>query len=100
MLKCGKINKKEVYVKPHHPTPSRLNFEFPADARKHLKIQAVRLGVTIRELATQAILEKIESLELQADSDAAEAALKRYEENGSKKISHDEMMKKVGWDDL
>lgn len=86
-------------MKQHH-TPSRLNFEFPEDARKNLKIQAVRLGISIRELATQAILEKLETLELQADTEAAERALERHETNGSKTISHEEMMKKVGWDEL
>jgi hypothetical protein len=87
-------------MKQQHHTPSRLNFEFPEDARKNLKMQAVRLGVSIRELATQAILEKLEILELQADTEAAERALERHEANGSKTISHEEMMKKVGWDEL
>ncbi len=87
-------------MKQQHHTPSRLNFEFPEEARKNLKIQAIRLGVSVRELATQAILEKLEILELQADMEAAEQALKRHEANGSKTISHEEMMKKVGWDEL
>lgn len=87
-------------MKQQHHTPSRLNFEFPEEARKNLKIQAIRLGVSIRELATQAILEKLENLELQADIEAAERALERHEANGSKTISHEEMMKKVGWDEL
>ncbi len=81
-------------------TPSRLNFEFPEDARKHLKIQAIRLGVSVRELATQAILEKLEALELQDDTEAAERAWERHVAKGSKTISHEEMMKKVGWDEL
>lgn len=87
-------------MKQQEHTPSRLNFEFPDDARKNLKMQAVRLGVSMRELATQAILEKLDALELQADIEAAERALERHEANGSKAISHAEMMKKVGWDDL
>jgi hypothetical protein len=87
-------------MKQQHHSPSRLNFEFPEDARKNLKIQAVRLGLSIRELATQAILEKLEILEHQADTEAAERALERHEANGSKTISHEEMMKKVGWDEL
>lgn len=81
-------------------TPSRLNFEFPEEARKHLKIQAIRLGISVRELATNAILEKLEALELQQDIEAAEQALKRHKAQGSKTISHGEMMKKVGWDEL
>ena len=74
-------------MKQQYHTPSRLNFEFPEDARKNLKIQAIRLGVSVRELATQAILEKLEILELQADVEAAERALERHEANGSKTIA-------------
>lgn len=81
-------------------TPSRLNFEFPEKARKHLKMQAIRLGISVRELATQAILEKLEALELQEDTEAAEEAWERHLANGSQTISHEEMMKKVGWDEL
>jgi hypothetical protein len=91
---------QEVAMKQQHHTPSRLNFEFPLDARKNLKIQAVRLGLSIRELATQAILEKLDALELQADIEAAEQALELHEAKGCKTISHEEMMKKVGWDEL
>ncbi len=81
-------------------TPSRLNFEFPSDARKHLKMQAIKLGISVRELATQAILEKLEALELQEDAEAAEQAWAQHVAKGSKTISHEEMMKKVGWDEL
>jgi len=56
--------------------------------------------MSIRELATQAILEKLEALELQADAEAAEQAFERYESGGGRTISHEEMMKKVGWDEL
>ncbi|MEI8365204.1 MAG: hypothetical protein WCF65_02190 [Parachlamydiaceae bacterium] len=87
-------------MREQHQTPSRLNFEFPEEARKHLKIQAIKLGISVRELATQAILEKLETLELQADTEAAECAWKRHLASGSKTISHEEMMKKVGWDEL
>lgn len=86
-------------MKQQHHTLSRLNFQFPEDARKNLKMQAVRLGISIRELATQAILEKFEALELQADAELAERALERFEANGSKTIFHEEMMKRVGWDE-
>lgn len=87
-------------MKQQHHTPSRLNFEFPEEARKHLKIQAIKLGVSVRELATQAILEKLEDLELQEDAKDAEQALARHKAKGSKTISHKKMMRKVGWDDL
>lgn len=87
-------------MRQQRQTPSRLNFEFPEEARKHLKMQAIRLGMSVRELATQAILEKLEALELQADIDDAERVLNEFEENGRPVISHEEMMKKVGWDEL
>jgi len=87
-------------MRQQQPTPSRLNFEFPEEARKHLKMQAIRLGVSLRELATQAILEKLEALELQEDTEAAERAWERHVTNGSKTIPHEEMMKQVGWDEL
>lgn len=85
----------------HQPhTPSRLSFEFPEDARKQLKMQAIRLGVSVRELATQAILEKLEALELQDDMEAAEQTWQQHLSKGGKTISHKAMMKKVGWDNL
>ena len=87
-------------MRQQQQTPCRLNFEFPEDSRKHLKMQAIKLGVSVRELATQAILEKLEALELQEDTEAAERALERHEANGKQTISHEEMMKKVGWDAL
>lgn len=87
-------------MRQHQHTPSRLNFEFPEDARKHLKMAAIRLGVSVRELATQAILEKLEALELQEDIEAAEQAWEQHLAKGSKTISHEKMMKKVGWDEL
>lgn len=98
MLNC--VNVKEIGGNMKQQTPSRLNFEFPEEARKHLKMQAIRLGISVRELATQAILEKLEALELQDDIEAAEQAWKRHVAKGRKTISHDEMMKKVGWDEL
>lgn len=87
-------------MRQQQQTTSRLNFEFPEEARKHLKIQAIRLGVSVRELATQAILEKLEALELQEDTEVAEKAWNKHVAKGSKTISHEKMMKKVGWDEL
>ncbi len=87
-------------MKQQRHTPSRLNFEFPEEARKHLKMAAIRLGVSVKELATEAILEKLETLELQEESEAAEQALARHLAKGGKTISHQDMMKKLGWNDL
>jgi hypothetical protein len=87
-------------MKQQHQTPSRLNFEFPEEARKHLKMQAIRLGVSVRELATQAILEKLEALELEEDIKDAERAWEQHVARGSKTISHKKMMKRVEWDEL
>lgn len=89
-------------MKQHPPTPSRLNFEFPEEARRVLKMQAFRLGISVRELATQAILEKLETLlqEDQEDIKRYEDLIAKYRKGELKTISHEEMMKKVGWDDL
>ena len=87
-------------MKQQRQTPSRLNFEFPEESRKHLKMQAIKLGVSVRELATQAILEKLEALELQEDIQAAEQAWEQHIARGKKTISHNKMMRKVGWDEL
>lgn len=83
-----------------HHTPSRLNFEFPEEARKELKMQAIRLGVSVRELATQAIMEKLEALEIEEDIQSYEKAIEKYKKGKMKTISHEEMMKQVGWNDL
>ena len=80
--------------------PSRLNFEFPADAHMNLKIQAVRLGTSVKDLATQAIIEKLEALEMQEDIEAYDIAMEKYKSGKLITISHEEMMKRVGWNDL
>lgn len=81
-------------------TPSRLNFEFPEEARKVLKMQAIRLGLSVRELATEAILKYLEELEMQEDIEAYDEAIEKYKKGRMQTISHEEMMKQVGWDEL
>lgn len=87
-------------MKQQHHTPSRLNFEFPEEARRVLKMQAFRLGVSVRELATEAILRYLEELEMQEDIEAYDKAIEKYKKGEMKTISHEEMMKRVGWDAL
>lgn len=84
----------------HNTAPSRLNFEISDETRKILKIHAVKLGISVRELATQAILDKIDDLEMKEDVEAYERAKEKYEKGEMKVVSHDEMMKMVGWDEL
>lgn len=83
-----------------HSSSTRLNFDFPEDAHRLLKIQAAKLGISIRELATQAILQKLEELEMQEDVEAYDRAMQKYNSGEMKTISHEEMMKRVGWDEI
>jgi len=82
---------------------SRINFDIPAIMHKELKIQAIRLGVSVRELATKALEEKMAQLAKQEEAEKIEKyhdLMDKYEKGEIKTISHDEMMKKIGWDDL
>lgn len=89
-------------MRQQHHTPSRLNFEFPEEARKYLKMQALKLGISVRELATQAILEKLDSLrqEEKEDIERYDSLVEKFRKGELKTLSHEEMMKRVGWDDL
>lgn len=70
---------------------SRVNFDLPLNVHISLKKCAIDLGISVRELATQAIREKLEALEYEQDCKDAEAAHERFIKNGSKTISHKEM---------
>jgi hypothetical protein len=83
-----------------HVEKSRVVFEVPINIHHTLKKCAIDLGISVREFATQAILEKIEALEYEQDCKDGEAAHNRFVKNGSKTISHEEMMKRLGWDDI
>ncbi len=76
--------------------PSRLNFEFPPEAHHLLKLRALELGLTIKELATQAILEKLEELEMQEDLETYDKVIEKRKKN-NKTISHDQIMKNLDW---
>ena len=83
-----------------HIKKCRVNFEVPLVLHNSLKKCAIDLGISFKELATQAFIEKLEALEYEQDSRDAKEALDRFVKNGSKTISHDEMMKKLGWDEV
>lgn len=40
---------------------TRLNFDFPPEAHRYLKIITSEIGVSIKDFATEAILEKLQS---------------------------------------
>ncbi len=82
----------------HKTNISRLNFEISEESKKILKLHAVKLGVSIRELATQAIMDKIEDLEMKEDVEKYDVAIEKYSKGEMKTISHDEMMKAVETD--
>jgi Family of unknown function (DUF6290) len=88
------------FMRQQHHTPSRLNFEFPEGARKMLKMQAIRLGMSVCELATEAIMEKLETLEMEEDIAAYDRAINKYKKGKMQTISHEQMIKRVGWDEL
>ncbi|CAM0117741.1 hypothetical protein [Rhabdochlamydiaceae symbiont of Dictyostelium giganteum] len=79
---------------------SRLYFEVPVHLHHALNQCAVDLGITAQELVTQAILEKLHSLEYEQDSRDAVIAYERFLKNGSQTISHEEMMKRLEWEDI
>ncbi|WP_213106044.1 hypothetical protein [Candidatus Protochlamydia amoebophila] len=83
-----------------HVGKTKVNFEVPIAIHNSLKKCAIELGMSFKELATQAFIEKLEMLEYEQDCKDAEAAHDRFIKNGSKTISHEEMMKKIGWDEL
>ncbi|CUI18170.1 conserved hypothetical protein (plasmid) [Candidatus Protochlamydia naegleriophila] len=79
---------------------SRINFNLPSNIHICLKKCAIDQGMSVTELATIAIREKLEALEYEQDCRDAKAAHERFVKNGSKTISHEEMMKRLGWDDV
>lgn len=78
---------------------SRINFDLPLNIHVCLKKCAVDLGISVRELATQAIREKLEALEYEQDCKDAATAHERFVKNGSKTISAEEMWDYLGWDE-
>lgn len=81
-------------MKKDYHSGSRLNFDFPPEIHKHLKATAAQLGVSMREFATQAILEKLRAFEDQRDIEAYDRGMESVKNNGT--ISIDEMKKRLG----
>ena len=70
---------------------SRINFNIPANIHIRLKKCAIDQGMSVTELAIQAICEKLEALEYEQDCRDFEATRERFVKNGSKTISHEEI---------
>jgi len=79
-----------------HEQGSRLNFDFPPEAHKYLKIASAELGISIREFATQAILQKLQELEDQRDISAYDRAMERVKKNGTDSL--EDVKKYLGLD--
>lgn len=78
---------------------SRLNFNLPSNIHICLKKCAIDQGMSVTELATIAIREKLEALEYEQDCRDAKAAHERFVKAGSKTISGKEMWDALGWDE-
>ncbi|CUI18063.1 conserved hypothetical protein (plasmid) [Candidatus Protochlamydia naegleriophila] len=78
---------------------SRLNFNLPSNIHICLKKCAIDQGMSVTELATIAIREKLAALEYEQDCKDAAAAQERFVKNGSKTISAEEMWDYLGWDE-
>lgn len=70
---------------------SRINFNVPTNIHICLKKCAIDQGISVTELAVQAIREKLEALEFEQDCRDAENTHERFIKNDSKTISHEEM---------
>ncbi len=78
---------------------SRINFNLPSNLHICLKKCAIDQGMSVTELATIAIREKLEALEYEQDCKDAQAAHERFVKNGSKAISGEEMWEFLGWNE-
>jgi len=78
---------------------SRLNFNIPCNIHICLKKCAIDEGMSVTELATIAIREKLEALEHEQDSRDAQVAHERFIKNGSKTVSAQEMWDHLGWNE-
>lgn len=86
-----------------HVEKSRINFDIPTPLHQELKIQAIRLGLSVRELGTKALEDKLMELARQEEAEKIEkyhSLMDKYEKGEVETISHDEMMKRVDWDAL
>ncbi|CUI18147.1 conserved hypothetical protein (plasmid) [Candidatus Protochlamydia naegleriophila] len=84
-----------------HVEKSRINFDIPTPLHQELKIQAIRLGLSVR--GTQALEDKLMELARQEEAEKIEKyhiLMDKYEKGEVETISHDEMMKRVDWDAL
>lgn len=78
---------------------SRINFNIPTNIHICLKKCAIDQGMSVTELATLAIKEKLEALEYEQDCKDAAAAHERFIKNGSKTISAEKMWDFLEWNE-
>lgn len=74
----------------------RINFDFPREEYAYLKMMCTKKGITIKDYANNAIIEKIESDEDQYLLTEAEKRLSEMDEKDL--IPWKEAVKAAGWD--
>jgi hypothetical protein len=77
----------------------RLNFEFPREEYPYLKMLCAQKGVSLKDLATELLIEAIEEYE---DEQLALKANKRLEEMKDKEsetVTWEEACRLAGWED-
>lgn len=76
----------------------KLSIDFPEEEYTFLKMACAKLGVSIKEFVTKAIITSVEDVEDELDIAALGRA--RSEVAATGLISWDELEKKLGWDKL
>ncbi len=74
----------------------RLNFEFPKEEYPYLKMLCAQKGVSLREFATELLIEAIEEYEDEMLTKKANARLKEMEQEDN--IDWNEACRLSGWD--
>ena len=75
----------------------RINFEFPRNKYPFLKMLCAQKGISLRQLATEALIRAIEEYEDEQLAKKAHARLEEMREDET--ISWEEACRLAGWDD-
>ena len=76
----------------------KLTIDFPVDEYVYLKMTCAKLGVSIKDFVTQAVIHSIEDYEDSVDSSTLGLARREVAESGP--MSWEELEKRLGWDKL
>lgn len=75
----------------------KLTFEFPAEEYIFLKMTCAKLGVSMKDFVTNAIIKSIDEYEAHLDSMSYQALTHEERDNA---ISLEQLEKELGWDKL